>query len=38
MLTILRVIDQHRLSASQAFHPSHVRQTIDRDSFKIIYV
>lgn len=37
MLTILRVIDQHRLEQSPAKHV-HVRDTINRDAFKIIYV
>ncbi|KAH9482395.1 Putative helicase mug81 [Psilocybe cubensis] len=37
MLTILRVIDQHRLqNKSSSNLPIH--QTIDRDAFKIIYV
>jgi hypothetical protein len=35
MLTILRVIDQHR-SASPT--DVHIRSAIDRDSFKVIYV
>jgi antiviral helicase SLH1 len=36
MLTILRVLDQHRRPTSSMNLP--VRQTIDRDAFKIIYV
>ncbi|KXN86403.1 Putative helicase mug81 [Leucoagaricus sp. SymC.cos] len=35
MLTILRVIDQHR---SRALPEAELRATIDRDAFKIIYV
>jgi len=34
MLTILRVIEQHRSRASGI----ELRSTIDRDAFKIIYV
>lgn len=37
MLTILRVIDQHRLPSTSTTN-MHIRQTIDRDAFKIIYV
>lgn len=37
MLTILRVIDQHRLPTS-ASSTMHIRQTINVDAFKIIYV
>ncbi|KIK95504.1 hypothetical protein PAXRUDRAFT_11409 [Paxillus rubicundulus Ve08.2h10] len=35
MLTILRVLDQHRSTIAPG---SHVRASIDRDGFKIIYV
>jgi hypothetical protein len=35
MLTILRVIDQHRSTSPPDMH---LRSTIDRKSFKIIYV
>ncbi|CAA7259895.1 unnamed protein product [Cyclocybe aegerita] len=38
MLTILRVLDQHRLPSNPMFQTSHPRQTIDRNAFKIIYV
>lgn len=37
MLTILRVIDQHRLQ-NKSFNNVPTPQTIDRDAFKIIYV
>ncbi|KAF8165208.1 Sec63 Brl domain-containing protein [Crassisporium funariophilum] len=37
MLAILRVIDQHRFSSSTA-SITHIRQSINRDAFKIIYV
>lgn len=36
MLTILRVIDQHRLSTPAS--STHIRQTININAFKIIYV
>ncbi|KAF8974332.1 Sec63-domain-containing protein [Flammula alnicola] len=38
MLTILRVIDQHRLERNRTSTIGHVRDSIDRDAFKIIYV
>ncbi|KAF5387927.1 hypothetical protein D9615_000311 [Tricholomella constricta] len=41
MLTILRVIDQHRFSTSMTSDgdiKAHLRATINRDAFKIIYV
>ncbi|KAG6911722.1 hypothetical protein DXG01_007972 [Tephrocybe rancida] len=37
MLTILRVIDQHRRNPS-AVNKSDIKSSIDRDAFKIIYV
>lgn len=38
MLTILRVIDQHRLQQNASAKSTHVRDTINRDAFKVIYV
>lgn len=38
MLTILRVIDQHRLQQNTSTGSTHVRDTINRDAFKVIYV
>ncbi|KAF9483938.1 Sec63-domain-containing protein [Pholiota conissans] len=38
MLTILRVIDQHRVPQKPASVNGHVKDTINRDAFKIIYV
>ena len=35
MMAILRVIDQHR---NTKVTTSHIRETIDKNAFKIIYV
>lgn len=38
MLTILRVVDQHRFAQKSTSLSGHVRDTINRDAFKVIYV